>query len=57
MNGEVNKFYFMGPNILIKVTGLGFSIRDIGAKSEEQQGIIEFTIIRNDRFAHFTNFR
>jgi histone acetyltransferase len=32
-----------------EVTGLGFAVRDSGAKSEEQQGIIEFTVIKNDR--------
>lgn len=31
------------------MTGLGFATRDTGAKSEEDQGILEFLTIRNDR--------
>ena len=45
----------MKKNKISKVTGLGFATRDIGAKSEEEQGIIEFTVIRNDRFTNLKN--
>jgi len=37
---------FVGMNG--EVTGLGFATRDQGAKTEEDQGILEFTIIKND---------
>jgi len=32
-----------------EITGLGFSARDAGVRTEEQQGIVEFRIIRNDK--------
>jgi len=31
---------------------LGFSARDAGVRTEEQQGIVEFRIIRNDKYEY-----
>jgi len=38
---------FVGANG--ETTGIGFSARDAGVKTEEQQGIVEFRIITNDK--------
>jgi histone acetyltransferase len=36
------------PLNVISETGLGFSQRDKNIKSEEEQGLLEFIVIRND---------
>lgn len=47
-SSEVQKeTQFVGING--EITGIGFAQRDAGVKSEEQQGLIEFQILRNDK--------
>jgi len=45
--GSQKETQFVGING--EVTGLGFATRDSGVKTEEQQGLIEFTVLRNDK--------
>lgn len=35
------------------MTGLGFATRDHGAKNEEDQGLLEFVTLKNDKFFTF----
>ena len=35
--------------VLINQTGLGYVRRDNGVKTEEEQGLIEFKIVKNDK--------
>lgn len=37
------------PTQIIAQTGLGYINRDKGVKTEEEQGLIEFIVVKNDK--------
>ena len=45
---KTNILFIPSTKIIRKVKGLGFATRDHGAKNEEDQGLLEFTTIKND---------
>lgn len=46
-NQITQPFLYAGSNV--DMTGLGFAVRDQGAKSEEDKGVIDFQIKKNDK--------